>query len=92
MKKNNKRLIIFLGGILFFFFGLGENPSSLWAKAVKTIPKARLTQIDDEVLPDRIRVILKTSQPVVYPNFQMSFPGYSTQERKSPNPEAAGHL
>ena len=35
MKKNNKRLIIFLGGILFFFFGLGENPSSLWAKEGK---------------------------------------------------------
>jgi type IV pilus secretin PilQ/predicted competence protein len=74
MKKNNKRLIIFLGGILFFFFGLGENPSSLWAKAVKTTPKARLIEIEDQVLPDRIRVVLKTTQPVVYPNFKMGNP------------------
>ena len=38
MKKNNKRLIIYLGGILLFFLGLGENPSSLWAKEGKEQP------------------------------------------------------
>ncbi len=74
MKKNNKRLIIFLGGILFFFFGLGENPSSLWAKEGKTTPKARLIQIEDQVLPDRLRVILKTNRPVVYRSSTMTDP------------------
>ena len=54
-----------LGGILLFFFGLGENPSSLWAKEGKTPPKARLIQIEDQMLPDRLRVILKINRPVV---------------------------
>jgi type IV pilus secretin PilQ/predicted competence protein len=74
MKKNNKRLIFFLGGILFFFFGLGENPFSLWAKAVQTPPTARLLQIEDQALEDRIRVTLITDQPVVYRSFSMTDP------------------
>jgi type IV pilus assembly protein PilQ len=74
MKKNNQRLITFLGGILFFIFGLGENPSSLWAKTVKTSPKAQLIQIEDQVLQDRIRVILKTNRTVEYQSFTMTDP------------------
>jgi type IV pilus assembly protein PilQ len=74
MKKNNRRLIIFLGGILFFFFGQGANPSSLWAKAVQKSPTARLIQIEDQVLEDRIRVTLITDQPVVYRSFTMTNP------------------
>ncbi len=61
------RLIIFLGVILFFFFGLEGNSSSLWAKKGKTPPTARLIQIENQVLPDSSRVILKTNR-VVYPS------------------------
>jgi type IV pilus assembly protein PilQ len=66
MKKDNKKLIFFLWGILFFFLGLGENPPSLWAKEVKTPLKAQLIQIEDQVLPDSSRVILKITRPVVF--------------------------
>jgi type IV pilus assembly protein PilQ len=74
MKKNNRRLIIFLGGILFFFLGLVENPPALWAKSAKTSPNARLMQIEDQVLPDRLRITLTTDQPVVYQSFPMNNP------------------
>lgn len=74
MKNNKKRRIIYLGGILLFLFGLGENPSSLWAKEGKTAPKARLIQIEDQMLPDRLRVILKTNRPVAYRSFTMTTP------------------
>ncbi len=74
MKNNKKRRIIYLGGVLLFFFGLGENPSSLWAKEGKITPKARLIQIEDQVLPDRLRVILKINRPVVYRSSTMTSP------------------
>ncbi len=57
--------MIFLWGILVFLFGLGNITTPLWAKTGKASPKARLIQIDDQVFPGRLRVILKTSRPVV---------------------------
>ncbi|MGA3085412.1 MAG: type IV pilus secretin PilQ [Thermodesulfobacteriota bacterium] len=74
MKKNKRPLMIFLGGILVFVFGLGNITTPLWAKTGKASPKARLIQIEDQVFPDRLRVILKTSQPVVHRSFTMTDP------------------
>jgi type IV pilus assembly protein PilQ len=74
MKKNNRRLITILGGILLFIFGLGENSSFLWAKTVKTSPQARLIQMENQVLQDRIRVILKTNRTVEYRSIVMTDP------------------
>jgi type IV pilus assembly protein PilQ len=74
MKKNKKKHIIYLGGILLFLFGLGEYSSSLWAKEGKTSPKARLIQIEDQALPDRLRVILKIDRQVVYRASTMTNP------------------
>src|SRR4030042_576236 len=74
MNKKTKRLIIFLWGTLFFFLGLSGNSPSLWAKAKKASPKARLIQIEDQVMPGRLRIILKTSRPVSYRSFTLSGP------------------
>jgi len=74
MKKIKKPLMIFLWGIPLFLLGLGDNGHSLWAKTGKASPKAQLTQIEDQVFSDRLRVILKTSQPVVPRSFTMTDP------------------
>ena len=66
--------MIFLWGILVFLFGLGNITTPLWAKTGKASPKARLIQIDDQVFPGRLRVILNTSRPVAHRSFTMTDP------------------
>jgi len=74
MNKKIKRALIFFGGILFFLFGLGENQFSLGANVKKESLKARLIQIEDQTLSDRLRIILKMTRPVVYRSFTMPDP------------------
>jgi type IV pilus assembly protein PilQ len=74
MSKNKKLMLILFWGCLFFLSGLGENSFSLWARGKQTSPKARLIQVEDQVLLDHLRVILKTTQPVTYRSSTLSGP------------------
>jgi type IV pilus secretin PilQ/predicted competence protein len=74
MKRHKQPLIFFMGGILFFFLGLGGHPTALWAKGGKTVPNAQLIQIEDQGMPDRFRVILKLTGPVKAQDFPMTQP------------------
>ena len=38
------------------------------------MPTARLIQLEDQALPDKLRVLIKTSQPVSHHSFTMSYP------------------
>lgn len=74
MTKNKKLTLIFFWAGLFFLSGLGENNSSLWARGKPVSQKARLFQVEDQVLPDRLRVILTTNRPVTYRPLTLSDP------------------
>ncbi len=74
MTKNKKFTLIFFWAGLFFLSGLGENSPSLWARGKPPSRKARLFQVEDQALPDRLRVILKTNRPVTYRPLTFSDP------------------
>lgn len=74
MNKIKKLSLFFCSGLLFFFFGLGENGFSLPAKGKTALATARLIQFEDQALPDKLRVLIKTSQPVSHHSFTMSGP------------------
>ncbi|MGC1402059.1 MAG: AMIN domain-containing protein, partial [Thermodesulfobacteriota bacterium] len=74
MNKIKKLSLFFCSGLLFFFFGFGENGFSLPAKGKIAIPTARLIQLEDQALPDKLRVLIKTSQPVSHHSFTMTNP------------------
>ena len=74
MNKIKKLSLFFCSGLLFFFFGLEENGSSLPAKGKTSMATARLIQLEDQALPDRLRLLIKTSQPVSHHSFTMSDP------------------
>ena len=74
MDKIKKLSLFFCSGLLFFFFGLEENGSSLPAKGKTSTATARLIQLEDQALPDRLRLLIKTSQPVSHHSFTLSDP------------------
>jgi type IV pilus assembly protein PilQ len=70
-----KPIILFLGGLLYFFIsGLGENGMVLGAPLKKTSPTAKLIQIEDQILPDRLQVLIQTSLPVSPKHFILANP------------------
>ncbi len=74
MNKHRRLILTFFTGLLFFLFGAGDNGFSLWAKSKNPSPKPRLLLIEDQILPDRLRVILKTSLPVSHRSFTLAAP------------------
>ncbi len=74
MNKIKKLSLFLCSGLLFFFFGLGENGFSLPAKGKTAMATARLIQFEDQALPDKLRVLIKTSQPVSHHSFTMTNP------------------
>jgi type IV pilus assembly protein PilQ len=74
MNKMYQRSLIVLGGMLFFMAGLGENHLALAAQRKPPVRTARLMHIEDQVLPDRLRVVIQTSQPVTFHHFKLTNP------------------
>ncbi|MEW6184465.1 MAG: type IV pilus secretin PilQ [Thermodesulfobacteriota bacterium] len=69
-----KRFAVLLGGLWLFLFAAGAVNPCFGAKAKKTDPRAELIQIEEQVLPDRLRVVLKTTQPVTFRDLTLSNP------------------
>lgn len=74
MDNNKKQILIFLGGFLFFLITLGWTDLSHGAKEIRKSPTARLNKIDSQDLPDRSRVILRTSKPITFQSSTLTEP------------------